>query len=114
METHEQKLARHLLARRNCDQSVLGLLWQPRVRYLAILLVLSGSIGLTFQPRSPEWQSLGIFATGMAAGVLARDIRWLRTFNRNWSFHRRVIDWAKVEALADGIAPEKLGQNAAE
>lgn len=45
---------------------------------------------------------------------LARDIRWLRTLNHNRAFLRRVIDWAKVEALADGISPEKLGQNPAE
>lgn len=114
MATYEQKLARHLLARRDRDQSVLALLWQSRVRYLAVLLILSGSIGLTFQTRSPEWRTLGIFATGMAVGVLARDIRWLRTFNHNWAFHRRIIDWAKVEALADGISHEKLGQNPAE
>ncbi|WLD14013.1 hypothetical protein [Planctellipticum variicoloris] len=114
MATDEQELARHLLARRDRDQSVLALLWQSRVRYLAVLIILSGSIGLTFQTRSPEWRTLGIFAAGMAAGVLARDIRWLRTLNHNRAFHRRIIDWAKVEALANGIAPEKLRQNPAE
>jgi hypothetical protein len=102
METYEQKLACHLLTRRDRDQSVPALLWQSRVRYLAVLLILSGSIWLTFQTRAPEWQSLGVFATGMAVGVLARDIRWLRTLNHNWAFHRRVIDWDKVEALAEG------------
>lgn len=114
METYEQKLARHLLTRRDRDQSIFALLWQSRVRYLAALLILSGSIGLTFQTRAPEWKSLGIFATGMAVGVIARDIRWLRTLNHNWAFHRCVIDWDKVEALADGIAPDKPGQNPAE
>ncbi len=102
MNAHDQKAAARLLGMRDRDQSVLALLWQLRVRYLLVLFILGCSGWLAFQTRKPEFQPLGMFAMGMAVGVFFRDIRWLRTLKHNWKFHRRVIDWSRVSALAEG------------
>lgn len=102
MKTYEQKAAARYLALRDREQSVLALLWQSRTRYLLVLFILGCTGWMALQTRKPEFQPLGMFAMGMAAGVFIRDIRWLRTLKHNWRFHRRVIDWARVEALAEG------------
>jgi hypothetical protein len=39
---------------------------------------------------------------GMYCGALLRDIGWLRRMKRDWAFTARIIDWKKVEAMAEG------------
>ncbi|MBL8857099.1 MAG: hypothetical protein JNL28_01160 [Planctomycetes bacterium] len=39
---------------------------------------------------------------GMLIGCLARDFGWLRNMRIAWSFNVRVVNWDKVQRIADG------------
>ena len=43
-----------------------------------------------------------VFAVGgMAVGVFLRDVSWLTGVQRTWPFSVKVIDWDKVQKIAD-------------
>ena len=116
MNPSEQKIALRLLALRHRDQSILSLLSQSRVRFILLLLLLIGAAAwLALQSRKPELQPLGVFVTGFFFGALLRDFAWFRIVKRTWPFHRRVLDWGRVEAIAEGQdvrdEPEELPES---
>jgi len=44
----------------------------------------------------------GFFAAaGVFIGVFLRDVSWLTGIQRNWPFSVKVIDWDKVQKIAD-------------
>lgn len=101
MNPSEQKIALRLLALRHRDQSILSLLWQSRVRFILLLLLIGAAAWLALQTRKPELQPLGVFMTGSLFGALLRDFARFRILKRTWPFHRRVLDWDRVAAIAE-------------
>jgi hypothetical protein len=115
MNPSEQKIALRMLALRHREQSILSLLWQSRVRFILLLLLIGAAAWLALQTRKPELRPLGIFMTGFFFGALLRDFAWFRIVKRTWLFHRRVLDWGRVEAIAEGQdvrdEPEELPES---
>jgi hypothetical protein len=42
------------------------------------------------------------FVVGMAVGIFSRDGAYVRQYRAVWPFYAKVIDWPKVERIADG------------
>jgi hypothetical protein len=45
------------------------------------------------------------FAFGLLTGLLSRDRVWFRMQQTVWPFYAKVIDWVKVEQIANGQPP---------
>ena len=101
----EKLLALHLLAHKEKGYSILYVLNKSKFRYM-ILFLLSGLL---------IWWSLEslnifiVFSAGMLVGAFFRDFGWLRRIKASWAFNQKVIDWNKVEEIAE---MEKTSNNA--
>jgi predicted signal transduction protein with EAL and GGDEF domain len=60
------------------------------------------SLGLLAGARSwHQWEPFYILA-GLTLGCALRDLGWLRKGRNEWPFNERVLDWDKVQRLANG------------
>ena len=96
-EFSDQVLARRLLEARELGNSF-GLFLRRSIRSYLILFsywtVILIAFGM-FQFWIPFYISLGCLA-----GCLLRDFGWIRNHLRIWQFTVRVLDWDKVQELA--------------
>jgi len=95
-----QLWARVLLEQRRNGYSIWRMLGRMRSRY--ILRLMASVICLVAAVLSYEtwFRLLCVWAFGMFAGSMLRDVAWLRATKRDWPFFCEMIDWAKVEAVA--------------
>ena len=100
--TREQQLARHMLAHRAKGYSVGYVIRQSAWRYLTLLVLATGMLAASLATRDRILQLFFVWGFGMFAGAILRDVGWIRRIRKNWPFSRRVTDWAKVEAIANG------------
>jgi len=114
-QSTEQALARHYLVHREGDYSVTYVLRQNRGRYaiqigFLVLLVIGFCSTYTFRP----WiGGTFLFASGMLLGALARDAGWILRIRKQWPFTRAIINWQRVEEIAEGNeSPRESGQPA--
>jgi hypothetical protein len=56
---------------------------------------------LGFGTFAQAWGFCG-FVVGLVAGIFSRDGVWLRQQRAVWPFYAKVIDWEKVESIANG------------
>ena len=93
----EKQLALHLLAHKEKGYSILYVLKKSKLRYCIFILLLGlfiwgflETLNLTF-----------LFMAGMFTGALLRDFSWLRGIKGSWPFKQKIIDWDKVEKIAE-------------
>lgn len=68
------------------------------------LLLVAISLGLFAAALSwHQWEPFCVLA-GMTVGCALRDLGWLRRGRREWPTNERVIDWDKVQRMANGDA----------
>jgi hypothetical protein len=95
----EKKFASRLLSSRDSRQT-LGTFYRMQAKVLAILLVAFGlAIGYF------AWLNLlpGVYLMlGGLFGVLVRDFGIIRAQLRLWPMQQRVLDWHKVQRMAQG------------
>ncbi|WP_406694882.1 hypothetical protein V5E97_27950 [Singulisphaera sp. Ch08] len=99
--TPEQQLAKMLLQARE-NGYTLGLFYRWSLRgYLVLFIAIS--IGIAWF----SWVNMapGIYAmTGLLVGALLRDYGVAKKQVRLWPVQARLLDWEKVQAMANGEA----------
>ncbi len=98
----DQDIAKALLVHRTAGFSIRRFIRKSARRYcLSILAALALLAGAVYHADLPM-KLLFMAGFGMYCGALLRDSGWLRRMKRDWAFTSRIIDWKKVEALAEG------------
>ncbi|MBT7162402.1 MAG: hypothetical protein HN904_06455 [Victivallales bacterium] len=101
----EQDLARHLLVHRRNGYSA-GYVLRKSVRRYAVLVGILALFVIWFHATDGLWyKGLCLWSIGMFVGALARDVGWLLRIKAQWPFTAKVVDWQKVEDLAEGRDP---------
>ena len=98
----EKQFARLMLAQREKGCSVASLVRRSAWRFLLLLLLAAGMLGVCLTTGNPAKQLLFLWGSGMFTGAILRDIGWMRRIRKTWPFSKKVTDWAKVEAIAKG------------
>ena len=98
----EQNLALHLLAHREKGYSIAYVLRHSRILYAILVgILLLNVIGFCATDDLLS-KALYLLGVGLVFGVLVRDAVWLCMIKRQWPFKQRIINWQKVEEIADG------------
>ena len=95
-----QLWARVLLEQRRNGYSIWRMLRGMRNRHILRLLASGVCLGAAVFSDDTWFRLLCVWAFGMFAGSMLRDVAWLRGAKRDWPFFCEMIDWAKVEAVA--------------
>jgi hypothetical protein len=104
----EQELARHMLAHRSKGYSLAYVLRKSAAR-CAILVAILIAFAIWFHATEDPWQKgLCLWGVGAFLGALARDIGWLRRARRQWPFTEKIVNWQRVEDLAEGSESPSL------
>ncbi len=98
----DRTLARRLLEYREHGYS-LPLFFQGARRSYAIVVLVYG-IPVVACAVLQSWL-VCCFMLGVLCGVPLRDLGWARAFGRAWPFNQKVIDWNKVQDLANEQVP---------
>ncbi|MBN1359780.1 MAG: hypothetical protein JW993_04270 [Sedimentisphaerales bacterium] len=98
-ETHRQ-LARHLLAHRSKGYSFRYVMYVSRYRIALSLSYMAVLAFVLWYSEALLLQLICLFVIGMLVGAFLRDFGWLRRLKMNWPFTESVIDWKKVESIA--------------
>ncbi len=98
----EKQYARLMLAQREKGCSVASLARRSAWRFLLLLLLAAGMLGVCLTTGNPAKQLLFLWGSGMFTGAILRDIGWMRRMKKTWPFSKKVTDWSKVEAIAKG------------
>jgi hypothetical protein len=96
---NEATYAAHLIRARKSGHSWSYFFRSNAWRYVRLLAVFG--LALAFFGYIDMW-SVFWLVTGMAAGVLLRDVGWVRSSQRAWPVSERIIDWEKVRQIAEG------------
>ena len=97
----EKQLALHLLAHKRRGYSILHILNASKYRYIFHLLLIAALICCYFWIKDKILNLFFLFTIGMLVGAVVRDIGWIRRMKMIWPFNERVIDWKKVEEIAE-------------
>ena len=89
--------ARRLLAQRSADVTAWTYLHQNLSRHLTMTAILGA---LTAGAWAAGVTDAAIVIGTLWAGRLMRDIQWYARLAAEWRTTREIIDWPKVEALA--------------
>ena len=101
----DQTRAKSLLLDRAQGFSVFRFIQRSAWRYvISILVALALLAGVVWVEGMPM-KFICMLGFGMYCGALLRDIGWLRRMKNGWEFTSRIIDWGKVEAMAEGREP---------
>ena len=98
----EQAMARHYLAHRQAGYSIPYVLRRSAGRYALLIGLLLLFLAGAYLARD-RWDSgFCLWGIGVATGAFARDAGWLRRIKRQWPFTQKIINWQKVEEIAEG------------
>ena len=94
-------MAKHYLAQRDREYSIAYVLRRSKRRYaFHIALMVVFVIGCT--AAEDLWlKGFCLWSFGMYFGALCRDAGWLRRIKKAWPFTQKIIDWKKVEEIAN-------------
>jgi hypothetical protein len=98
----EKQYARLMLDQREKGCSLASLVRRSAWRSLLLLLLAAGMLGVCLTTGNRSQQLLFLWGSGMFTGAILRDIGWMRRIRKTWPFSKKVTDWAKVEAIAQG------------
>jgi hypothetical protein len=97
----EQEQAKALLLIRTEGFSTLRTIRRSARRFF--FCILAAIAFLAIGHKEDGWMKFVYIATsGMLCGIMLRDVAVLQRSKNSWSFSARIIDWKKVEALAEG------------
>ena len=65
-----------------------------------LLLLSYYALGIVFLYSFEIWQGVWLMV-GMLLGCISRDVSWVRSTRKAWPLTCEVIDWEKVEKLAE-------------
>jgi len=99
-QNRDQNLARRILETRDRGGYTLGSIFRWNVRGYAVLVVYFGLV-IAITAYLSYWP-VCMAAIGAVSGCLLRDVGWIRGSNKGWGFTVKVIDWEKVQKIADG------------
>ena len=100
----EQRLAQHFLAQR--DGYSIAYVLRKSARGFMLLACMLVLVIIGFCSVDDSFAKGGfLVCIGLFVGAILRDLGWLRRIKRQWPFTRKVIDWRKVEAYAEGWTP---------
>lgn len=98
-ELTSKDLARRMLRiRDNNGPSFAHLLRTNGKRYLYLVVCCGVLLAVTAYT---DWWTPCAAIGGVVFGCLLRDFGWVRNSKKTWPFSREIIDWQKVEKLAD-------------
>lgn len=98
-EKMEKKLVQHLLYHKEHGYSFRYILRKSAVRYL-ILFAIVATVIMVNCHYCTEGGAEYLLA-GLAIGAVLRDFGWIRQGKRAWPLYEKVIDWGKVQDIAD-------------
>ena len=98
----DQDIAKALLLNRTDGVSIWRLIRSSSRRYL--LMILAAFALLTGAMYEDDMFIKFLFTAGFGlyCGALLRDTGWFRRMKKDWAFTSRIIDWPKVESMAEG------------
>jgi len=101
-KTTEQTMARHMLAHRDKNYSIIYVLRRSAWRYTLLIGLLL--LFVVASRSTADWTIKGfcLWGSGMFLGALCRDIGWFLRIKRSWPFTQKITDWRKVEEIAEG------------
>ena len=88
--------AKNLIRTRDDGFSILNQFknWKSGFRFICLILC-----AFLYYQGVPSW-AVG-FCAGYMVGLMLEDFLWFKEIKKSWPFTESVIDWGKVEKLAD-------------
>ncbi len=99
---NEQMVAKNLLKYKISGYSILGIIWNAAMSYLLHLILLAVCFLGFIQTCDASVKLFCALMGGMFLGAVLRDVGWLRKGKRQWPLMQRILDWSKVETIANG------------
>ncbi|MCX6377272.1 MAG: hypothetical protein NTU88_14775 [Armatimonadetes bacterium] len=98
----DREIAKTLLLTRATGFSIRRFMRKSVRRYfLSLLAALALLAGAVYEEGGPM-KLFFVAGFGMYCGAFLRDAGWLRRMKKDWAFISRIIDWQRVEAMAEG------------
>jgi hypothetical protein len=76
-------------------------LWRKKYRWRLVVFWLIIALFLVLGISSQSWGFFG-FVLGFGVGIVFRDRAYRRQLDSIWPFYGKVIDWLKLEKIANG------------
>lgn len=95
-----------MLARREAHASVWFYVkhnWQRQLFFAIAYLTMAGALW------SINWRSISVAFLAYFMGRTVRDIQWYRSLAKEWPTTAELIDWPRVEAIANETKEESVG-----
>ncbi len=109
MSTFEQQVAKNLLRARATGYTLGFWLSVQATRYIFLVSALA-TILLAYLLEPTEMNTrLAFPILGFGVGALWRDFAFLRASKRVWPINRQLLDWNKVQQLAEGKPLDSTG-----
>lgn len=98
----EQQMATVLLQNRSQGVSMRRLIRRSGVGYLLTALIAVIFLSLFLCQDDVPIKFICLTGFGLYSGALLRDIQWFNRIKKDWLFISRVLDWPRIEAIAEG------------
>ena len=98
----DQDIAKALLQNRVEGVSICRFIGSSSRRYLLMILAALALLAGAVYEDAMFLKFLLTAGFGLYCGALLRDTGWIRRMKKDWAFTSRIIDWPKVEAMAEG------------
>ncbi|MCP3888605.1 MAG: hypothetical protein GY702_06995 [Desulfobulbaceae bacterium] len=95
----DKNAAKVLLIQREKGWSMIYAMKRMKLRFILYVLLLT--IGVLFRISNGSLNTWFLLFSGLIIGTFIRDIGWLIRIKRNWLFSEKIIDWKKVNELAE-------------
>ena len=102
MDDHLVFKTRRLLERRDKHVNVATYLRDQWRRHLVIAICFGVLFGISCLIRN---NYLAVAVATLWAGRFLRDIQWYRRLSHEWVSTRELLDWEKIESIAEGYQP---------
>lgn len=102
-DTELQTKCKQLLARRHAPATPWFYLthdWRRQLFFTIAYLAVAAALW------SINWRLASVGFLAFFIGRIVRDIRWWRALSKEWPTTAEVIDWPRVEAIANGTLAE--------
>lgn len=107
----EQQMAKALLQNRTRGVSAMRLIRKAGTGYFLTVLLAAIFLALFLCQDALPIRFISLAGFGLYSGALLRDLQWLSRIKKDWPFTSGVLDWPKIEAIAEGkdtaIQPSK-------
>ncbi len=101
MKKHSDKVFANRLLKRREVKSSLMFFYKANLKRYSILVPFFFGVMLFCWFVMERDIVFPAFALGLLVGTIARDLSWFIAIKKGWPFTEKVINWQKVEELAD-------------